>query len=298
VTRLYGSSRDDTSIAISEASFPPGGPRAQAAVLAVDDDFPDALAGTPLAAAKGGPLLLTPGAALSPAVGDELTRVLPPGATVYLLGGTSALSANVASGVLALGFSVVRYGGTTRFETATIIADEGLGNPNVIFEVTGRNYADALAAGPAAAKAQGAVLLTSGRSQSTATATYLSAHPQDTRYAIGGPAATADPSAISLFGSDRYETSVVVADYFFQLPAAIGIATGLDFPDALSGGAHIARLGGPLLLTDPNTASTATVQYIADDAASVKNAYVYGGPFALSDQVQGTLTSALGGVGS
>jgi len=293
VTRLFGPSRIDTAIAVSINSFPPGGPRAKAVVLAVDDDFPDALAGTPLAVARGGPLLLTSGDSLEVGVGRELVRILPPGATVYLLGGTAALSANVASGVAGLGFNVVRYGGATRFDTATIIADQGLDDPSVIFEVTGLNYPDALAAGAAATQSNAAVLLTDGTSQSAATGLYLDEHAADIRYAIGGPAAAADPSAKAIVGSDRYQTSAAVAAMFFPSPNAIGLATGVDFPDALSGGAHIGRIGGPLLLTDPNSPSPPTQAYIEASGSTLANVYIYGGVLAVSSAVQAAVSNAL-----
>jgi putative cell wall-binding protein len=273
---------------------PPGGPRAHAAVLAVDDGFADALAGVPLAVAKGGPLLLTHSDSLDAGVGDELVRILPPGATVYLLGGERALSANVAAGVAALGFEVVGYGGATRFDTAAMVADQGLGDPSTILEVTGLAFPDALAAGAAAAEAKGAVLLTDGASQSTATATYLSEHPDDTRYAIGGPAAAADPGANPIVGSDRYQTSALVATTFFTSPQSIGIASGLQFPDALCGGAHIGRLGGPLLLTEPDALPTSTEAYLAENRTTDVSAYIYGGPFAVSDAAEAAVDAALG----
>ena len=77
------------------------------------------LAGTPFAVAKHGPLLLTATAALDPAVSAEIRRVLAPGGTVYLLGGTAALTPAVANAVAALGFPVVRIAGADRFATAT-----------------------------------------------------------------------------------------------------------------------------------------------------------------------------------
>jgi putative cell wall-binding protein len=277
---------------------PPGGPRAHAAVLAGYNGFADALAGVPLAVAKGGPLLLTHTDSLDADVGDELVRILPPGATVYLLGGERALSANVAAGVAALGFEVVRYGGATRFDTATVIADEGLGDPSTILEVTGLSFPDALSAGAAAAEAKGAVLLTDGASQSTASETYLSQHPDDNRYAIGGLAAAADPGATPIVGSNRYQTSALVATTFFTAPPAIGIASGLQFPDALSGGAHIGRLGGPLLLTDPDTLPISTEAYLAENRTTDISAYIYGGPFAVSDTVEAAVDAALGRTGT
>lgn len=56
------------------------------AVLATADAFADSLAGAALTA--DGPLLLSAAASLTPATAAELDRVLPTGATVYVLGGT------------------------------------------------------------------------------------------------------------------------------------------------------------------------------------------------------------------
>ena len=140
------------------------------------------LPGTPLAAAKGGPLLLTPGDALDSRVEAELGRALPSGATVYVLGGPGAISAAIDTRLTQLGYVVVRYGGDNRFQTATIIADQGLGNPATVFEATGLGFADALSGGAAAAEAGGAVLLTNGSAQAADTAAYLSAHTPTTRY--------------------------------------------------------------------------------------------------------------------
>ena len=90
VVRFAGADRIATAVAVSQAAFAPGG--ARAAVIARSDTYPDALAGAPLAAAKGGPLLLTARDALDGRVEAELGRALPPSSTVYLLGGTGALS--------------------------------------------------------------------------------------------------------------------------------------------------------------------------------------------------------------
>ena len=76
-----GSDRLATAIAISVQAFPTKG-SAKAVVLAGGWSFADALAGAPLAAAKGGPLLLTATASLDARVATEIARVLPAGGTV------------------------------------------------------------------------------------------------------------------------------------------------------------------------------------------------------------------------
>ena len=94
VQRVSGATRIDTAIAASKDQFPTAG-GAKAVVLARADNFPDALAGGPLAAKVGGPLLLTSSGALDDAVKAEIQRVAPKGSTVYILGGSAAIATGV-----------------------------------------------------------------------------------------------------------------------------------------------------------------------------------------------------------
>ncbi|MGH9068943.1 MAG: cell wall-binding repeat-containing protein, partial [Acidimicrobiales bacterium] len=117
VRRLAGPTRIGTAVAVSVHAFPTPH-SAGAVVLARADAFPDALAAGPLAAAEKAPLLLSGGSALDPATASEIARVLAPGKTVYLVGGTSALGPLVGTELRALGYRVVRLAGANRFATA------------------------------------------------------------------------------------------------------------------------------------------------------------------------------------
>ncbi len=289
VGRVSGPDRIATAVAVSQNSFPAG--NAGAVVLARGDDYPDALVGGPLAAAKNAPLLLTEGSTLPAATATELKRVLPAGGTVYVLGGTSAVPATVANQLSAFGYSVVRYSGADRYATAVAVA-KGLGSPTTVLLATGTNFPDALAAGPAAAHAHGAILLTDGSTLPTETATYLAgAH---TTYAIGGPAAAAAPSATAVLGSDRYATAAAVATKFFPSSTVVGVATGAGFPDALAGGAQLALMGAPLLLSGQASLPTSTSSYLNADHSVLTNVYVYGGTAVLGTSIVGQLTAAFG----
>ena len=292
VTRLAGADRVATAIAISGDSYPQPG-SAGAAVISRSDGFADALAGTPLAAAKHAPLLLTsPGSPLDPRVAAEVARVVPSGGTVYILGGPGAVSPAVDS-ALASTYNVVRLAGADRFATAVMIADQGLGNPGVQLLATGLDFPDALAGGAAAAHAGGAILLTSGSSMPSATAAYLAAHPA-TRWALGGPAsAAAGPGATAVTGADRYATAAAIAHTFFPSPSAVGVASGATFADALGGGVHAALHQGPLVLVAPDGVPAALQGYLAGIRAGAPAGFVYGGSAAVPDAVVGTLTTLL-----
>jgi secreted trypsin-like serine protease len=289
VGRLSGPDRIGTAIAVSNQAFTASG-SAGAVVLANAESYADALAGTPLAVAKHGPLLLTSGKVLDGGVAAEIQRLLPAGATVYLLGGEAALDPALEAQLQTLHYSTTRYGGADRYSTAVMIASSGLGNPTTVLEATGLGFADALAGGAAAAAVQGALLLTDGATQASATSAYLNAHPADKRYALGGPAVGADPGATALAGADRYATAVTVAQTFFHSVTTFGAASGLAFPDALAGGAHMGALSGPMLLVPPAAPLPPSVLgYLTSLPAPVSAVWLYGGNSAVAPDTLGEL---------
>jgi hypothetical protein len=300
LTQIYGTDAVGTAIAVSQAEFPTAG-SARAVVLARSDFFSDALAGGPLAAQEGGPLLITPGASitasLDPRVLAEIQRVLPAGGTVFILGGTLALSPNIDATLEGAGYNVVREAGVDEYATAVDIAEQ-LGDPTTIFEATGLDFYDALSAVPAAIEEHGAILLTNGSSQSLETYAYIIEHLGDTRYAIGGPlaAAGADAGATPIYGQDEFNTSAAVASFFFPHASMFGAATAADFPDALAGGVFMAtgdRLG-PILLVNPGAPLPVEITpYLASLAIGTKG-FVFGGPLAVGPDVVTALQLAVG----
>ena len=289
--RVAGADRFATAIAASTAEFPTSG-SAGAVVLARSDIYPDALVGTALAASKHAPLLFTNGGALTSATSAEIQRVLTVGGTVYLLGGTTAIPDSVSVALTTMGYVVVRYSGADRYATALAVAN-GLGNPSTVLLATGINFPDALAAGPAAAHLGGVVLLTDGSSMPATVTAYLAAHP-GTVYAIGGPAVAADPSATPLTGADRFATATAVATAIFTSPNNIGVASGVTFPDALSGGAFQAHFGGPIVLAAPTTLPASSSSYITGAKSTIVTSTIFGGTAALSAAVQTAVSTALG----
>lgn len=294
VERVAGADRIGTAIATSQASYADGA--AATVLLTRGDDFADALAGTPLAVAADGPLLLTPSAELASGVLTEIGRVLPTGGTVHLLGGTAALSPEVATALEDAGYATVRLGGADRYATAVRIA-EVLGDPSEVFVTTGLDFPDALAAGTAAAVRGAAVLLTAGASPAPATTFYLAGRDDVTVVAVGGPAATAHPDATPVVGADRDATAVALAKRYFDAPAHVGVARRDVFADALGGGVQAARIGAPLLLTGAADVPPATAAYLCAVADGALGAVVWGGEEAIGPAVFQTIADRLAGTG-
>ncbi|MGA2036640.1 MAG: cell wall-binding repeat-containing protein, partial [Acidimicrobiales bacterium] len=299
IQTIAGQTPIATAIQISKSEFPTS-QSAGAVVLASSGSgsYSDAIAGGPLAAREGGPLLLTEPApsSLDPTVQTEIQRVLPTGKTVYILGGTLALSASIDTTLQDLGYQTSRLSGSDGAATAVAIAGM-LGDPSTIFEATYTSFTDALSAVPAAIKVGGAILFTDESAQAPETATYLAAHPSDTRYAIGGPLAAygADPTATPVYGEDFYGTSVAVASRFFPNTATFGAAStvnGADWTDGATGGVYMGRSPhvGPVLLVPTSGALPPMVaNYLT--AISPATGYVFGGTSAVGTDVVSKLGS-------
>jgi streptogramin lyase/putative cell wall-binding protein len=289
VTRLYGADRFGTANAIANNEYP-AVESAQGVVLARADDFPDALAGSALAVKLNAPLLLTQSGTLGYTM-TEIERVLSPGKTVTVLGGTDAISRQLVMNLETAGYPVQRLSGPDRYATAAAIA-AGVGTPAAILLADGRGFADALSAGAAAGHIGGVVLLTDGAALPSQTATYLAAHPGVPVFAVGGPAAAGAPNATPLVGADRFATSVAVAKQFFTAPTTAGLANGQTFPDALAGDVENGHLGAPMLLVGPTTLPASVRAYLSG-AATIKSLNVYGGTAAIADSVASAAAAAI-----
>ncbi|MFO0702822.1 MAG: cell wall-binding repeat-containing protein [Candidatus Andersenbacteria bacterium] len=315
--RVSGSDRFGTAAATSRKVFPDDR-SASNVVLANGRGFADALAGVPLAFEYNAPILLTERDTIPQATWDELIRVLAPGGTIYLLGGTSAVASQQETFLQGAGFTTKRLQGADRIKTGVAILNEldtlRGSNPVQIYLVNGFSFADALSVSPLAAFQEAGVMLTEQGDLSQADRDYLNAHAStiSTVTLIGGTSVI--PGSIAtllvsagynvprLSGGDRYGTSRAIADQFIATtppsPAGVAVASGTNFPDALGAGVHAAAQLYPLLLV-PNSASkltcSATDDYLADNNLAVTGGYLYGGTAAVGTAVEQFAEGAMSG---
>lgn len=295
ITRYAGADRIATALAVSRASFAADG-SAGAVVLARADAFPDALAGTPLAVQENAPILLSNPDTLDVRSAAEIGRVLPAGGTVFLLGGEAALTAAVADAVSALGYTVQRLAGASRVETAAAVAAR-LDGVETLFLADGGEFGPGLIGAAAAGLRDGALLLTAGGTLPAATQAVIDANVAAPRTAIGDPAVAADPDATAVAGSDPVGLSVALsAQLFPDEPAFVGVASGLAFPDGLTGGPLVARNGGALLLSHTDAAPADLVSYLEGVSPVAQSGAIFGGPAAISEPQHFDLRRAIAGL--
>ncbi|WP_422772282.1 cell wall-binding repeat-containing protein [Plantactinospora sp. WMMC1484] len=315
VARLSGANRYGTASAVSKAHWATAAdendPRqfAESVVLSRSDLFADALGGAALAAAKQGPLLMTPPTELRTDVQAELQRVLPAGKTVYLLGGTGAISTAVENRIKALGYLTKRLAGINRYSTSIATANEINPTPDFVLAATGVNFPDALAAGAAAGSfnlpgygSSAVVVLTNDNTLTTDTRNYLDrVWGTSLIVGIGGQGAKATESygSYPLIGKNRFETALMTAWAFFGGTNYVGVATGADWPDALSGGALMATINGPLLLTrgDQPVISPEAELFLDEHSGSLHTGLIFGGSGVVAGGQQGSIGAWISGPG-
>ncbi|WP_370324668.1 M36 family metallopeptidase [Euzebya sp.] len=310
IDRVAGESRVETAVALAQLAFPDG---ADTVVLARADDFPDALAAATLTAEVDGPLLLTGTEALHPAVAAELERL---GATtVYLAGGTAALAPAVEDAVAGIVDTVERLAGIDRFDTARLIGEEVVqlgGAVGAVVVARADAFPDALAAANLATSGRAPILLTSTEAMPHATTEALDVLLGDAGDVVvaGGTAAVSAAVETALGdrghaverigGATRYDTAALIVEA--ALAAGVDLdplllASGEDFPDALTAGPAAHVLGGALGLVhaDDLASSPETAALLTDHAGEVGEVLVAGGPAAVADAVLEAVAAVLDG---
>jgi Tol biopolymer transport system component len=287
--RYAGGDRVTTAISASRANFS----HASTVVIARADLYPDALAAAPLGGKVGGPVLLSPPGGATPELIAEIKRL---GATTaYLIGDTTALSAKVDEDIAAAGVTtIVRIGGTTRYDTAALIG-ERVGGTSV-YVVRGDDWTDAAAVSALAAFQHRPVLLTPATALSPAVSDAITALHATSAIIVGGTSAVSasDEHSLNLLGvtttrlagADRWATSAAVASSAVAagMSGPPWLASGLNWPDAVGAGPAAAAGKGVLLLVAPTSlaASPASKAWLASHPSNVVVAV--GGPDVVSVQ--------------
>lgn len=141
--RLGGVDRFETSRKIVQYAFAGG---TSSAYVVTGLDFPDALSASASATAgsKGVPVVLVNGGATT-LNGETNASLQELGASSFtVLGGPSAISSGIESGLDGLG-TVSRLAGTDRFETSVLVNKTVFGNPDHAYFASGAQFPDALA---------------------------------------------------------------------------------------------------------------------------------------------------------
>ncbi|WP_102264457.1 cell wall-binding repeat-containing protein [Mesobacillus jeotgali] len=290
--RIAGDNRYETSLEFSKR-IPAN--RLDYVIVTSGNNFPDSLAGGVLSSTLNGNVILVDDSKVSKVI-TEAERVLKSNGKVLILGGEMAVSKNVEN-ALKKHFIVERIGGVNRVDTSIKIADRVNTNPSEIIIVSGNNFADALSIVPYAALQFIPILLnTDSNDLNQEIKDYIEAHSTSKVTIIGGEAAVPNQAqkyienrdivVERVAGSSRYDTSLAIANTYFPGAKKTGIASGINFPDALSGSGLALRQSMPIILTHPVNSNNTVLNYMK----KMDSLYVFGGEAALPNKAVGRYT--------
>ncbi|KXZ40505.1 SpoIID/LytB domain protein [Alkalithermobacter thermoalcaliphilus JW-YL-7 = DSM 7308] len=280
--RVYGDNRILTSVAVSQK----GWNTSDYAIITRSDDFPDALAAGVLARKYDAPILLTNKNSLDINIENEILRLGVK--NVFIIGGEEAVSTSVENRIKSFGINVDRISGKNRYETSVEIAKR-VGNKGEVFIATGENFPDALSISSIAGIKEAPIILVN-KTNADIALEYIRSNEISKIYVVGGENVV--PSSIlnefedkieRLAGENRYKTNIEVGNRFRDIinNERVYIATGENFPDALSGSSLAAKDNSMIILLSPNN-NTILDQQIVNRFNSNTYKYILGGESVVS----------------
>ncbi len=307
VERIYGEDRIDTSLSIaSEIKSELSEDIFDSVIITRSDRWQDALSGSYLASVENAPILL-----INSSKTEEVIKYvednLGKDGTIYILGGELAVSTEIESKLSQRG-NTVRLAGNDSYATNLSILREADARSKALAEegkkpwdtdllvTTGKNFPDAISA-----SSSGKPIMLIYEVLSTAQKLFLNEHldEESNIYIVGGTSAVSEAveaelaetsksekAPVRIAGADRYETSVVVAETFFNDNQEVLLARGDIFPDAMAGGVLASVKGVPLLLSENDRGFESAYKYIYQNGR-VKKATILGGAKALSADAAG-----------
>lgn len=240
--------------------------------------------------------------------GASLASANPYDASVKYYSATLNVATDGAITIPAAPTAVVkRLAGTDRYQTAVAVSQQvsRIGAPIVL--ATGQNFADALAAGPLAAKLGGTLLLTTHGSLPAAVKTEIERLKPSEIVIVGSEAAVSATAADAasaaaglaadkvtrIAGANRYDTAGQIATKYFSGATEAFVVSGTGFPDAVSA-SSVASIGTPRPILLSTHGSLPSDTEAAAKTAGITTFHVVGGEPTLSLTVE----TALKGLGT
>ena len=265
---IVGSNRYETASLIAEKM------KYNNAILVNGTALVDGLSASGLSGTINAPILLTEANYIPGSTMNALKNVN----NVYIVGGEGVVSKTIEENLKNQGKTVIRLGGTSRYETSLKVANEIEKHKTIteVYYVNGEiGEADAMSIAPVAAKNGNPVILTNGKST-----TYKK---DATGFIIGGTGVMSkdmDYLGERLGGYSRFETNKEVVNRFFNNMDEVYLSKGWELIDALTASA----LKKPVVLVDKNTDksilaganSITAIGGIDKLTMSRVNSYIYG----------------------
>lgn len=297
--RLSGADRFETAKRIAEEF---NSSMVDNIIITSGYNFTNALSGSVLAKKINAPILLS---GISDSENSSTLQYvqnhLNKNGKIYILGNEGNINESIIISLKSLGYSNIKIlQDGEKYGSIKAINDEinaSNGTPVVI--ASGNFFADGLSiSAVAAAKGYPIVLSDTDALPAESEETIKKIKPSKI-YIIGGTSVisdnvkenvkklsgVSDENIVRIWGEDRYSTSINIAKSFELNNKIATFASGVDFPDALSGSVLAAKLNAPLILISDNN----NQQKKFLDLGEYSDQIIFGGTASVSEQTQNNL---------
>lgn len=229
---IEGDDRILTSVAVSKRAFD----EAHTAIIVSGYNSADALSSLSLSKEYSAPILLTRPENLPEEVVEELNRLGV--VDIFIVGGDDVVFLSIEE-MLKENYEVTRLSGDNRYNTNNVVnnyvfPDEDLGNN--IYIANGYAYSDVLSIAPVAFAEHAPIILTDTHGR------YLNIPYTNikTSYLIGGESnldfslEEGLTNPVRIAGDNRFITSELIDNSFYEDSSQVFVTTGLDFADAIT----------------------------------------------------------------
>ncbi|WP_407845592.1 cell wall-binding repeat-containing protein [Clostridium tetani] len=300
VQRIKGKDRFETSVKIgNKFRLENGEEKLKNVIVSSAFGFADSLSGSILSKKLDAPIMLTGNNESSSKEAIEyIKNNVDKKGNVYILGGIASVNSTIENTIKNNGYNIKRLSGEDRYGTCNSIVKEfGVKEGTPVVIVNGLNFADALSvSAPASIKGYPVLLSGNGALPEYAKSIIKTAKPSEV-FIIGGEGALSKNiedevkkiysslKITRLSGKDRYETSLKVNKYFDNNETVI-MASGINYPDALSGSALAGKLNASLLLINDGSLNN-QIKFINKE--KTKEVILLGGEGVLSKKVENSI---------
>lgn len=276
--RIYGKDRYVTALEISKQYVT----ETERVIVVSGEVYPDAISASALSAQQGYPILLSKKNEVSEDVKKEIQRVKAK--EILLVGGKSTISQKVEEELSTVS-KVKRLAGKDRYKTSLELFEyKKMLDPKSkkVFLASGRNFVDALVAAPYIYKEGSIVLYDEGCG--------IDINKYKPELIFGGPTSLPGFDKVQrIYGRDRYETSVKLAEKFNS--KTVVFASGYDYPDALAGALVASRENAPIILVKKDEISKSVLDNVKEN--KFEKAIFLGGVDSISDDTLNSLDNLL-----
>lgn len=201
----------------------------------------------------------------------------------------------------------VRLAGTDRYDQA-VRAAAAFGSADIVYLASGEKFADALSASAVAGVHGSPLLLTPAGSVPASVLAQITRLRPQIVVVVGGPLSVSDGvlesisrqvsgvTVVRVDGADRYAVSrALAADPIVGVPRAseLYLASGADFPDALTASPAAVHRGMPVLLVDGSEPAPSAAETAVFGALGVGSVTIVGGPRSVGTALEAELSRAL-----